>query len=141
MTSEGDLIAVAQAMTASMDGLARQVGGLNTQVDAQESYGRRNRRMIWGLVISIALDAALTVALVGVAVATNDAANKATQVHNQQVTTCLSSNEARAKNVQLWDHVLSIPPTVPRSAAQAKQAEDFKIYVHQVFAPRDCSKI
>jgi hypothetical protein len=136
-----DLIAVAQALTSSMDGLAEQVGTLNAQVEAQESYGRRNRRMIWGLVVSLLLDAVLTVVIATVAVQANHASDRATQVRNQQISTCLSTNEARALNIRLWEYVLTIPPSQQRTEEQVKRIADFKVFLRKTFAPRDCSKI
>lgn len=136
-----DLVAVAQALTTSMDGLAEQVGTLNTQVEAQESYGRRNRRMIWWLVVSLLLDVVLTAVIVTVAVQANQASDQAAEVHAQQVATCLAGNEARVNNEKLWGYVLAVPPSKPRTAEQLKQIDDFKAFVQRTFAPRDCSKI
>jgi hypothetical protein len=139
--ASGDLVAVAQALTASMDGLAQQVGVLNAQVDAQESYGRRNRRMIWGLVVSLLLDAILTVVIVTVKVQANRASDQTAQVRTQQITTCVSTNEARALNVQLWEYVLTIPPSQQLTEEQKKRISDFRVFLRRTFAPRDCSKI
>jgi hypothetical protein len=139
--ASGDLVAVAQALTASMDGLAQQVGVLNAQVDAQESYGHRNRRMIWGLVAALFLIAVLTVAVAMVAVQADHASGKATQVRTQQISACVSSNEVRANNKRLWDYLFSLPPTKPRTTEQDTQIQNFRAFVNKTFAPRDCSKI
>lgn len=136
-----DLVAVAQALASSMDGLAEQVGTLNAQVEAQESYGRRNRRMIWWLVVSLLFDVVLTAVIATVAVQANRASDQAAQVKSQQVSTCLASNEARANNKKLWDYVLAATPTKPRTEEQNEQVRDFRAFVDKTFAPRDCSKI
>ena len=70
-----------------------------------------------------------------------DAAAKAEQVRTQQVATCQSSNEARKLQVQLWEYVLSFPPSRPRTEVQEQQIKDFKAFMRKTFAQRDCSKI
>jgi len=59
---------------------------------------------------------------------------------------CRAGNEARAQQVQLWAHLvtLSVPP--PRETAEARArrehlAAGFLAYVKQVFASRDCAAI
>ncbi len=136
-----DLIAVAQALTSSMDGLAEQVGALNAQVEAQESYGRRNRRMIWWLVVSLLFDVVLTAVIATVAVQANRTSDRATQIHSQQVSTCLAGNEARAKNVQLWEFVFKLTSTTEQTPEQKARVVKFRAYLYDTFAPRDCSKI
>lgn len=140
-----DPVSAANALAAALDTLRDELAEANEQansrLDAQSTYGQRNRHMIWGLVISLILDVALTFALVTVSIRTTHANDKATQAHNQQIATCQSSNEARAVNRQLWDYVLSLPAARPRTAEQEKRIADFKGYVHRVFADRDCSKI
>lgn len=133
-TQPGDPLATAQALTTSLN-------TMTARLEAVNRYGRRNRHMIYGLVASLLLDAILTVVIAIVAVEANRANDRAAQVHNQQVATCLSTNEGRKLNVQLWDYVLSIPPSQPRSDAQTKRIADFKVFLHKTFAPRDCSKI
>jgi len=83
----------------------------------------------------------LTFVIVKVAVQANHASNQAEQVHAQQAATCLSSNEARKLQVQLWEYVLSFPPTRPRTEAQEQQIKDFRAFMRKTFAQRDCSKI
>lgn len=129
-----DPVATAQALTSSLD-------ALSGELEAANRFGRRNRRMIWWLAVSLLLDVVLTVVVAVVAVEVNHASDKAAQVHSQQVATCLSTNEGRKLNVQLWDYVLSIPPSRPRTEEQDKRIADFRVFLHKTFAPRDCSRI
>lgn len=62
-------------------------------------------------------------------------------LRNNQVQTCEASNESRKLNVQLWDYVLSFPPSRPRTEAQEQQIIDFKAFIRKTFAQRDCSKL
>lgn len=101
----------------------------------------RDRKMIYTLAASLALDLLLTVAIFLVAVRADNASNRADQVHAQQVATCQNSNEARRVQVQLWDYILSLPAPRPRTDEQERQLLQFRAYVHRVFAPRDCSRI
>lgn len=56
---------------------------------------------------------------------------------------CQAGNEARAQQIVLWDHLLSIaqpPPHQTPAQARHRLATEraFEAYVHHVFAPRDC---
>jgi len=132
--ASSDVVTTAQALTASLNGMTAQLEELTR-------YGQRNRHLIWGLAVSLVLDLVLTVVIVTVAVQANHASNQAQQVHAQQAATCLSSNEARKLQVQLWEYVLSFPPTRPRTEAQEQQIKDFRSFMRKTFAQRDCSKI
>jgi hypothetical protein len=136
-----DPIETAQKLTSSLDALSERLQEVSARQDEQIQYGRRNRHLIWGLVVSLVLGLALTIAVVGVGIKANQANTKANETHSQQIATCRSGNEARAVNVQLWDYIFSVKPVTPRTTAQEEQIVEFKMYVHRAFAPRDCSKI
>lgn len=58
---------------------------------------------------------------------------------------CLAGNEARAQQVTLWDHVITITLPPPRETPAQRRhrlaaERAFEAYVHRVFAPRDCSR-
>lgn len=136
-----DPIEAAQKLTSALDGMSERLEAVSARLDEQGQYGRRNRRLIRWLVLSLALDALLTGAFAFGAVKVNEANTRTVQVHNQQVATCQSGNEARQLNVKLWDYVLSAAASRPLTAERKKQIDDFKAFVHTTFAPRDCSKI
>jgi negative regulator of sigma E activity len=51
---------------------------------------------------------------------------------------CISTNQARAGNVKLWDHVLKVSAGTQQTAAQRARLQGFRTYVHQVYKQRDC---
>lgn len=65
-------------------------------------------------------------------------------IRGASVTACQLANVTRAQDITLWNHVLDAPAR-PRpgetAAQQARQIAAFRAYVHQVFAPRDCTAI
>jgi hypothetical protein len=133
------------ALTRAAAELVGQIERLNVDSGQQlVTLARRassNRRMIYTLAASLALDLLLTVALLLVGIRANNAGERADQVHAQQVATCQTSNEARRAQTQLWDYLLALPAPRPRTAAETKQLDQFRAYVHRVFAARDCSRI
>lgn len=128
-----DPVATAQALTGALNELTGQLA-------ATVRYGHRNRHLIVGLAVSLVVDVALTVALAVVAVQARDATDAAARVHDRQVATCESGNDARAAQIQLWNYLLSVPPVRPLTAEQKQQITQFRAYVHRVFAARDCSR-
>jgi hypothetical protein len=133
--------ALANALDTLRDELAESNAQANARLDAQTTYGRRNRRMIWVLVGSVVFELLLTVVIAFVAVQAGNASDKATRAHDQQVATCQTTNEARANNKKLWDYLLDLPPATPRTSVQDEQLDSFRAYVGRTFAPRDCTKI
>lgn len=135
-----DPIAAAEQLEHSMTALASDVRGLS-------AYGHRNRAMIWGLVISLAIDLVLSVILGVVAVQASSASRAATEAtsasaqnrQNAQVT-CEVGNESRRLQTQLWTYVLDLTSKAPNpTPAQKQQVAQFRAYINQVYAPRDCT--
>lgn len=54
---------------------------------------------------------------------------------------CVQTNEARDKNVKLWDHILKITEGTPRTAEQQKERDDFIQVKNETFAHTDCNKV
>jgi len=57
---------------------------------------------------------------------------------------CRAGNESRAQQVTLWTHLVGISAPPPHETAAQRQkrqqlTRQFLAYVHQVFAPRDCT--
>lgn len=134
MSGEGDPVITAQELTGALT-------TLSGRLEDATRYGHRNRKMIWGLVVSIVLDVALTVTLTLVAVQAQNAGETADQARANQISVCRSTNVSRQQNLQLWEYVLSIPPAKPPTEEQKKQREAFRAYIHKVFAPRDCNRL
>lgn len=51
---------------------------------------------------------------------------------------CVASNQGRAANVRLWDHVLKVSSRGQQTAAQRATVQGFRTYVHRVYRQRDC---
>lgn len=127
-------IVTAQQMTAAMQVLAKQIEGLR-------GYGRHNRRMIWGLVVSLVIDIALTFVVAWAVTQSQEANNQAEQNRQNQINVCQSTNGARQQNKELWMYLLSISPTAQLTPEQQRQRTLIKAKIDSVFAPRDCSRL
>jgi hypothetical protein len=120
--------------------LERAVLGLRDDIGALRTFGQRNRHFIWGLAVSLALDVVLSIAVAILAVSASNATSLANQNKQAQLVTCKAGNETRAANIQLWAYVLDLanatnPTPTPQQVEGIRQ---FKIYLAQVYAPRDC---
>jgi hypothetical protein len=135
-----DPITAAQQLTSALDAMSGRLEAVSARQDEQILYGRRNRSLIRWLVASLILDVILTAGFVFGAIKINEANDRTDQIHNQQVATCVSSNDARLLTTQLWEYIFTLKPSTPRTDAQQKQIADLQNYVHRAFAPRDCAK-
>lgn len=124
-------VVAAERMTQSMETLA-------TELRVLRSYGRRNRHLIWALGLAWVFNLALAMAVGYVGITAQDASDRATKavaasrvIADNQRATCLSSNEARKVQVDLWHFVLAGVPA-------SQQTNDFRTYVDTAFAQRQC---
>ncbi len=74
------------------------------------------------------------------------AVNKAVATRASVTQLCRAGNEARAQQIVLWTHLVVIakpPPgqTPAQARARARMIAQFLGFVHQVFAPRNCTRI
>lgn len=158
MTAQPDALTVAQQLAEALDGLSGRLDGVKEDSEKRDAdlrtYGRRNRRY---LVFDIALTVALAVSTfiaVGASQSARDAQASAAAARAAVTVTaqdnrnlCLSSNAARAQNLELWDHLLNLssasPPRPGETAAEQAQGRRelaaLRAYVSHVFAPRDCA--
>lgn len=115
---------------------------LGQDIKTLHSYGHRNRRMIWGLAVSLVLDIALSIVVAVVAVKASQTNSLAQQNRVASVATCVSGNQARAVSMQLWTYVLDISQKSPTTASpdKQKQIQDFRAYMLAAYAPRDCAQ-
>lgn len=121
--------------------LQESMGSLQGEIRTLRVYGKRNRRYIWALTISIALDLVLSVVIAFVAVQSSNANTLANQNAQVQKSTCEAGNQARAVTVQLWTYVLEVSAQNPENQTPAKkqQIEKFRAYMTSAYAQRDCS--
>jgi len=74
------------------------------------------------------------------------AVNRATSSRATVQELCISGNDSRAQQVQLWEFVITLsvaPPneTHAEKAARLNRVREFRAYLHKVFAPRDCTRL
>jgi hypothetical protein len=127
-----DPVTTAENLGASIDGMSAELGRLR-------KYGRHNR---WFVVVDVVLTVVLALTG-GLAV---HSAQVASQASKAQLALCQAGNVARAQQIVLWDHLLSVAKAPPHeTAAQREQrlktVGAFRAYVHRVFRSRDCSKL
>lgn len=96
-----------------------------------------NRRLIWLVAVGVIVNVLLSAAVCVLAIEAFQTASIATSAKYQAYLTCINSNEARKTELQLWDYILSLPPTTDTPQQRAEIAR-FKQYVHTQFAQRKC---
>lgn len=99
---------------------------------------KRNEKI---LAVSVILDILLTIGFGFITIRTHRLAVQAETNRNSIVRTCQSSNEARANNKLLWDHIIDITNKPPASPEETKGRIDFKAFIDKTFEQRDCSKL
>lgn len=105
---------------------------------------QRRRRHVRILAISLALDVLLTIGFGYITARTHSLAAQAESNHQSLVRNCETGNEARTKNKQLWTYILSLPPSNDGQAStpeQQRRVDDFKKFLDETFALRDCNNI
>ena len=121
--------------------LQESMEDLRTDLQAVRSYGERNRRFIWGLIVSIALDVALSIVVAVVAIAVSNTNDVAAQNRDAQIASCNAGNETRAVSRQLWNYVLDLSSQGNLTPEKRAQIDKFRAYMEAAYAPRDCSTL
>lgn len=127
--------------------LEESMAVLGAELKATREYGHRNRHMIWALAISLMFDILMSVLFAFVAIQASNASDRATEAtsaaaqnrQNARVS-CIAGNEARAAQVNLWNYVLDLSRRPNETPEQTKRIDDFRKYVHIVFAQRNCDR-
>lgn len=116
---------------------------LKNEMRNLSTYGKRNRHYIIALAISLVLDVALTGGVIIAFSRATDANNQADQNRQSQVDTCVSSNQSRKVTTDLWNYILDASSKNPENQTETKrkQIADFRAYMANAYAPRDCSQI
>lgn len=126
---------------AAADRLQDSMTDLRAEITTLRTYGQRNRRYILGLVVSLALDLALSIVVAVFAVQANEASSLANQNRQAQRTACEAGNQARGVSVQLWNYVLDATSREPQNETPERKAliAKFRTYMESAYAQRDCS--
>lgn len=128
----------------AVGGLIESIDGLRSEVTDTRLYGSRSRRLIGWVALSVCLDIGLSLALGAIAIQSHHASDKATKASSTNVVNCLSGNESRRIQTDLWNTVLQFPTPANETPEAKKNREEqtakFRSYIDKAFAQRDCSK-
>jgi hypothetical protein len=121
----------------------------DTQASIVRQQARSRRTLRW-LFASVAVDLALSVAMVSLAIAQAHVsaaqARVSAQIHQSQLNACAIGNDFRAGQVRLWDHVIAVSSAPPHETAAERKARlakvaRFRTYVAGHFRPVDCKSL
>jgi hypothetical protein len=120
--------------------IAEQVAGTQASIVRQQA---RNKRTLRWLFASVAVDLALSVAMVTLAVAQ---AHVSAQIHRTQLSACAIGNDFRAGQIRLWDHVIAVSSPPPHETAAERKTRlakvaGFRRYVAAHFRPVNCDSL
>jgi hypothetical protein len=114
-----------------------------SRLSTAEQREQRRWRVVIGLAVSFAFDIILTVVVTIATVQAHTASERANatvaELRSTQLASCRSSNQTRAEQVTLWDHIghLSIRANTPPK--QRKADEALLAYIRHVFAKVNCA--
>lgn len=111
------------------------------QIGALAKEGKRTRKLVLYLAISVGVNVALTIVLAVVFYNQNIIQDKLIKNQNNIVASCNAGNEFRRSNLRIWDYLLDQPPTVPRTIDEQRQLNKFRNIVTDTFRLRDCEKL
>lgn len=106
------------------------------RIEAVAGRERRTRLLAIGMLVSFALDIALTVIVTVLSV---NALSQASSVHQSQLAACAISNQTRVEQITLWNYVIQLSGQNPN--ADKAQLAKFEAFVKQTFKPVNCAKV
>lgn len=137
--TEAELLEVAARLESSMNNLAGEVAAQAAEVARQDAYGHRNRQLIWGLVVSFLFSLAMGGVAISASLQAKEATSQSRRNAENAKISCITGNEGRRLQTQLWTYVLDVSSKNPNlTAYQKKQIAAFRGYIATVYAPRDC---
>jgi hypothetical protein len=98
----------------------------------------RRTRQLRILAVCIVFNLLLTVGFGLLTYKTNQLARLAQKAKDAIVANCEVANDSRENNHALWDYILALPPSEPRTAEQEKRISEFETFIDRTFAQRDC---
>lgn len=127
---------------AGVRGLQKDMEDLGDEIRDLKKANAQSRRLIRMLAVSLVFDVCLSIGLGLVAWRSNHSAD---QARKATIAACESGNAVRKAEVQLWDYVLTFPPSRPETpqekTTREQQTKKFQDYVHMTFAQRNCDSI
>jgi hypothetical protein len=120
------------------DALDKQIAGSDA-IRHLEKSGRRSWLAISLLIPSLALDIILSVAVGVLAFRDHELVQQANSLQQRAYATCIANNETHKDQVTLWEYLFALPPTTPRTAAEERQIEHIRVFIRDLFKPRQCS--
>lgn len=114
---------------------------LDKNIETLFAIGKRNRRLIKLLYISVILEVIMSITITYLASQVVLSKNRIENTHISLVNNCKSGNDLRKDNLALWTYILNIPPPKPPTKQQEQITIDFKSFIKNTFALRDCSKL
>jgi regulator of extracellular matrix RemA (YlzA/DUF370 family) len=127
----GELIAT----KAEVKALKEESRELKGEARFLRTYGRHNRAFV-------IVDVLLTILLTAFGYLSVHAVQSASHANSAQLALCQAGNVSRAQQIQLWDYVLTLSSKgSPQTPQQKQRAAEFRVYLHHVFASRDCRNL
>lgn len=111
---------------------------VSDEIEALIKVSRRSQRMLRWLAVSLVFDVLLSIALGIVAIRAQQAADLANSAQSHAYQACLSANEGRIGQVNLWTYLLHLPTVPPRTPEQQQQVDEILVYVKNLYAPVKC---
>lgn len=139
----------ADALIATMTSFTESVKQLNARADRQERRADKSDRRDKIIAFSLVLDFLLTIGLAISATESHSAseqAKKATSVAadslRTQKLTCITGNESRRLQRELWNYVLEFSAnTQTQTDIEKQRTADFKTYVNSTYADKNCDDL
>jgi len=132
VTAPEDPLDAAARLTETFDAMTAQMARLSRR-------GRRDRRLIAGLIVSIALDLLITGGLGWNTVRQDDTQNAS---HDAQVSACQQANVNRAQDIAVWDRFLAGLADIAPATRTPKVAAEMAVIERLIRVkdtPRDCT--
>lgn len=115
----------------------RQVEALQNEV----REGRKQARWTRIQVRILGAVCAVMLAVVGILGAVlGQEAGFSNQLHQEVVQSCQAGNVQRSQEIKVWDSFIDLILKGNKNPTAAQEGQQFKDYIAQVYAPRDCQQ-
>ena len=114
---------------------------ISESIAVLEKAAKKQQRTNKLLALSIVFDIILSFGLTYGWHQNHQLASRAESNKSALIRSCETSNEARAKNREIWNYVLEISNRPNQTPEQQKTRDDFIMKLDDTFAPRNCNEI